>query len=221
MAWFTKDAIDFFTELEQNNEKEWFEKNKKRYEAFVKKPTEAFAAEMIGRMQEIDPQIDMLPKNAVFRIYRDTRFSKDKAPYKTNAGMAISRGGKTNPGSPGLYFHFDARCMAVASGCYFLEPPQLLAVRNHIAANLGEFQRLLDDPEFKARFGTIVGEKNKILPQELRESAVKQPLIFNKQFYYWAEHPADQVEREDLPEFIMEHIRAAQPMNRFLRAAID
>src|SRR4051812_26168228 len=111
MAWFTSDALDFFAELELNNDREWFEKNKKRYESSVKKPMEAFAAEIIGRMQKDDPEINMQPKEAVFRIYRDTRFSKNKTPYKTNAGMAVSRGGKTDHTHPGVYFHMDARTM--------------------------------------------------------------------------------------------------------------
>jgi uncharacterized protein (TIGR02453 family) len=103
MPWFTADAVAFFKELEENNNKEWFEKNKKRYEASVKKPMLEFAAEMIERMRAIDPEITMLPKNSVFRIHRDTRFSKDKSPYKTNAGLVVTRGEKHNPGIPGLY----------------------------------------------------------------------------------------------------------------------
>jgi uncharacterized protein (TIGR02453 family) len=216
MAWFTPDAIAFFTELEQNNDKAWFEKNKKRYEASVKKPMLEFAEEMIGRMREIDPEITMLPKNAVFRIHRDTRFSKDKAPYKTNAGMSITRGEKHNPGVPGLYFHFDSGRMAVASGLYFLEPAQLKLVREHLVANGEEFEKLLKDPNWTKHFGEMAGEKNKVLSPELKQAAKAQPLIFNKQFFYWKEHPAQEITREDLPEFVMSHIEAALPMNRFL-----
>src|SRR6185312_15337879 len=120
---------------------------------------EAFAAEMIGRMQQIDPRISMLPKDAVFRIYRDIRFSKDKTPYKTNAGMAISHGGKGDHTTPGIYFHMDARTLGVATGLYMLEPSQLQAVRSLLASEPAEFQKLLQDPKFKDRFGTIVGEK--------------------------------------------------------------
>lgn len=220
MAWFTSDAIDFLGELALNNNRDWFEKNRKRYEASLKKPMLAFAEEMIERMRAVDSEITMLPKQAVFRIHRDTRFSKDKAPYKTNAGMAISRGGKTDPGSPGVYFHLDPGCMAIASGCYFLEPPQIAAVRKHIASHLDEFERLLGDKEFKSKFGAVVGEKNKILPPDLREAAAKQPLIFNKQFYYWAELKPEEAFRDDLPEFVMAHVHAAGPMNAFLRAAL-
>lgn len=221
MAWFTADAIDFLGELALNNNRDWFTKNKKRYELSLKNPMLAFAAEMIERMREVDPEISMLPSQAVFRIHRDTRFSKDKAPYKTNAGMAISRGGKTEPGSPGVYVHLDPGCMAIASGCYFLEPPQILAVRKHIVANMAEFECLLSDPEFVSKFGQVVGEKNKILPPEFREAAAKQPLLFNKQFYYWAELAPETVLRDDLPELVMAHVHAAGPMNAFLMAALS
>jgi uncharacterized protein (TIGR02453 family) len=220
MPWFTPDAIAFFAELEQNNDKTWFDQNRKRYEQSVKQPLLEFAAEMIPRMQELDPEITMLPKNAVFRIHRDTRFSKEKAPYKTNAGMVITRGAKHNPGAPGLYFHFDSGRMAIASGLYFIEPAQLKTVREHIANNLDEFEQLLNDQNWKSHFGEMAGMKNKILPPELKEAAAKQPLLYNKQFFYWAEHPAHEITREDLADFVIAHIKAAQPMNAFLTRPI-
>lgn len=220
MAWFTTDALCFLADLSKHNDREWFAKNKNRYEASVKVPMLEFAAEMIERMREVDPEIAMLPHQAVFRIHRDTRFSKDKSPFKTNAGMAISRGGKTQPGSPGVYFHLDAERMGIASGCYFLEPPQIAKVRAHIASHLREFEKLLSDAEFVTRFGAVVGEKNKILPPELRAAAAKQPLLYNKQFYYWAEHKPEEALRADLPDFVMAHVHAAGPMNAFLRSAI-
>ena len=216
MAWFEQDAIEFFRELELNNHKEWFEKNKKRYEASVKRPMEAFADHMIGRMREILPNIDTTGKKAVFRIYKDVRFSKDKTPYKTNAGMHINGGGKGDLGSPGLYFHIDPRVMGIASGRYMLEPGPLKALRTHIAANLDEFASLLADKEFQKHFGGITGEKNKILPPEFRDAAAKQPLLFNKQFYYWKEHEAEEALRDDLDEHIMAHMRACRKMNEFL-----
>ncbi|MFI5384611.1 MAG: DUF2461 domain-containing protein [Fimbriimonadales bacterium] len=219
MAWFTQDALDFFAELELNNERAWFEKNKKRYEASVKQPMEAFAAEMISRMQQIDPRITMLPKEAVFRIYRDTRFSKDKTPYKTNAGLSISPGGKSDHSSGGVYFHLDARSMAVASGRYRPEPAEILAIRMYIASHIDEFAKLLEEPRFKATFGTIAGEKNKVLPAELRDAASRQPLIFNKQFFYWAEYDGKEALRDDLPDFVMMHVEVARPMDQFLTRA--
>ena len=216
MAWFEQDAIDFFRELELNNNREWFEKNKKRYEARVKKPMEAFADHMIGRMREILPNIQATGKQSVFRIYKDVRFSKDKTPYKTNAGMHINDGGKGDLGSPGLYFHIDPRVMGITSGRYMLEPRPLKEIRTFISGNLQEFQGLLEDKNFKEHFGTIAGEKNKVLPPEFREAAAKQPLLFNKQFYYWAEYESEDALRDDLDDFIMSHMRACRKMNEFL-----
>jgi len=216
MAWLTKDAIDFLAELELNNDREWFNANKKRYEASVKGPMEALAGEIISRMKNFDPAIDMLPRNAVFRIYRDTRFSKDKTPYKTNAGLSVSSGGKTGHGKPGVYVHLDARSFGIASGHYFLEPAQLTLMRRHIAANLPEFQKLLAEKEFKKTFGSVKGEVNKVLPAEFREAAVKEPLLFKKQFFYWAEYPPERALKNDLPEFVLKHAKVAWPMNEFL-----
>jgi uncharacterized protein (TIGR02453 family) len=220
MKWFTEDAIDFLAELELNNDRSWFERNKKRYESSLKGPMEAFAGELIERMRASDPGIVMTPKESVFRIYRDTRFSKDKSPYKTNAGLVVSAGDKKDRSSIGVYFHLDARRMGIASGVYMAEPDRIAAIRAHIAANLDEFAGLLEDPTFKERFRAMTGEKNKIIPAELREAAAKQPLIYNKQFYYWAEHDAMEALREDLPEFVIAHAEAARPMNRFLDRSI-
>jgi hypothetical protein len=111
--------------------------------------------------------------------------------------------------------------MGVASGMYFLEPAQIKAVREHIAANNDEFEKLLNDKDFKKHFpGGVVGEKNKILPPELKEAAAKQPLIFNKQFYYWAEVDPKEITRNDLPDFVIAHIKAAGSMNEFLTSAL-
>ena len=220
MAWFEPDILDFFIDLEFNNNREWFELNKKRYEATVKKPMEAFAAEMIGRMQQIEPLISMTPKDAVFRIYRDIRFSKDKTPYKTNAGMYISPSGRNHFGSPGVYFHVDARTMGIASGYYAPDPAQVRAIRAHIVANLEEFAQLLAEPEFRQLFGTFAGEKSKVLPTEFRSAAEMQPLLFNKQFYYWAQFDGTEVSRDDLPDLIIQHYLTAKPMNAFLAAGL-
>lgn len=216
MPWFQQDAIEFFRELELNNNKEWFEANKKRYESNVKKPMEAFADHMIERMREILPNIQSTGKQCVFRIYKDVRFSKDKTPYKTNAGMHINDGGKGDLGTPGLYFHIDARCMGIASGRYMLEPGPLRELRTFLAANLDEFAERLEDKDFVKYFGGIKGEANKILPPELKEAAQRQKLLFNKQFYYWAEHEAEDALRDDLDDFVMEHLRACSSMNAFL-----
>jgi uncharacterized protein (TIGR02453 family) len=215
MQWLTEDALVFFSDLEQNNNREWFEANKKRYEAVVKQPLEVLAAALIPLMQELDPEIDVEPKKALFRIYRDTRFSKDKTPYKTNAGLSLSAR-KNDFARPGLYFHVDANCIASATGCYQLEPDQIGAMRRHIASHLDEFKSIQSDKAFLSKFDQIRGEKGKKIPPELAEAAAQEPLIYNRSFYVWAEYKPDEIPLDDLPEFVMSHMRAAWPLNLFL-----
>jgi uncharacterized protein (TIGR02453 family) len=219
MAWLTQDALDFLAELELNNDREWFAANKKRYEASLKQPLERLAGELIERMKAFDPAIEMTPKQAVFRIHRDTRFSKDKRPYKTNAGLHVNSGGRSPSAIPGLYLHVEPRCLGLASGYYMMEPAQVAAVRRHLVANADEFARRLAEPAFVAAFKTVAGEQNKVLPPEFKDAAKAQPLIANKQFYYWAEHDPAEALRDDLPDFAMRHIEACWPMNRFLAGA--
>lgn len=216
MAWFSAEAHEFLGELALNNDRDWFHANKKRYEKVLKEPLANFAAEMISRMQAIDPSITSTPKEAVFRIHRDTRFSKNRAPYKENAAMVVAPGGRHEPGAVGLYLTFDANHLMIASGCYFLDPPQLEKIRRHLAAHPGELQRLSDNPEFRRYFGEIQGMKNKKLPPEFSEAAGQEPLLYNKQFFYFAQHPVTEIERDDLPDFVMAHMQACQELNRFL-----
>src|SRR5690349_13436306 len=125
MAILVEDTIEFFRELELNNNREWFEKNKKRYESSVKKPMEALAEQLIDAMRALDPEITMTPKQALFRIHRDIRFSKDKTPYKNHSGLSISKKGRADFGTPGIYLHVAPRNFGIASGYYHLEPDKL------------------------------------------------------------------------------------------------
>lgn len=220
MAWFTPDTLDFLRELELNNNREWFAENRKRYEQSLKEPMHAFAAALIERMKELYPKITMDAKGSVFRIHRDTRFSKGKDPYKTNAALVVTDSFRGDHARPGLYFHFDPRVLAIAGGLYMPDRDQLHAVRTHIANHLEEFEKLLVDEQFTTVFGGMQGEKNKIAPAEFKPLVERQPMILNKQFFYWSEQDAEEILREDLLEFVMIRANAAYPLNRFLRTAL-
>lgn len=215
------DLLDFIRELELNNNREWFQANKPRYETSVKQPVEELAATMIERMKEVFPGLDVTPNDVLFRIYRDVRFSRDKSPYKTHLGMAIGPKGRHDPNSTSCYFHVGPREMFFGSGYYMVDPQQLRTLRTHIAANLDEFAARLEDREFKLRLGTVQGERNKVLPPEFRAAGERQPLLYNKQFYYGTTLEAEEALREDLPDHLMTLTRAALPMNAFLRRAFE
>ncbi len=216
MAYFTQGFIDFFNELSENNHREWFHANKKRYEEHVKKPFYHFIADLIDHIQEDDPRIMLEPKHAIFRINRDIRFSKDKTPYKTNVSAVISPEGRKDVNYPGFYVDFNTKKLYLGGGAYSVTKEQLHNIRFAIAAQPEEFQSLLEQKAFKDRFGSMKGEKNKRLPKELKEAAENQPLIFNKQFYYMGELDHWLLLDDQLMDITMEYYFAAKPMRDFL-----
>ena len=96
MAYFTNEYFAFFKELAGNNNKDWFDANRKRYEEHVKDPFKHFLQDLINAIKVLDDRIDLTPNQAGFRINRDIRFSKDKTPYKLNRSAIISPGGTKN-----------------------------------------------------------------------------------------------------------------------------
>ncbi|MCO6484810.1 MAG: DUF2461 domain-containing protein [Saprospiraceae bacterium] len=218
-VYFTNDFVRFLQELEKNNDRDWFQGQKVRYEREVKKPFERFVEEMISRVQALDRRIVLTPKDAIFRIYRDTRFSQDKSPYKTHVSAVISSGGKSNPHMDGLYIELGGKVARLYSGVYETDKAGLQAIREKMAAEPERFAGLLVQPDFVRYFGEIRGDKNKILPAEFREAAARQPLLYNKAFYYFTEWPAVRVTQEGFVEEAIQRWEAARPMNAFLLEA--
>jgi uncharacterized protein (TIGR02453 family) len=221
MPHFNKDFIDFFKELEENNNREWFTENKERYEKSVKIPFEHFVQDMIYRIHEVDENLMLTPKEAIFRIYRDIRFSKDKTPYKTHVSAVISNGGRKNFDDPGVYIEIGADYLRFYGGLYQLDKNQIEKVRRFIASNLQEFEKLLTNKNFKKYFLTVRGESNKRIPKEFLNAYEQQPLIANKQFYYFTELSGDKITTKNLPQMLMKFYLAAEPMSSFLSRALS
>ena len=219
IGFFKREALDFLAELELNNNRKWFLANRERYEEFIHVPMRALAEELIPRMQKHDSEIRINPDEALFAIGRDTHASPDKSPYKTHVGLLIARQGPTGYAHPGLYVQISNRAFAVASGFHALEPGQTIAMRRYLAANHQQFLKQLGNRSFQTLFLGIRGEACKVLPPEFRVAAEKQPLLYNRQFYYWAEHGPDRALFRELPEFSMQHMDACRPMNEFLSQA--
>ncbi len=221
MSHFTKEFQTFFKELEKNNNREWFHANKKRYEAYVKKPFEEFIALMIDKLQAFDPAIVITPKDAIFRIHRDVRFSKDKSPYKVQVSAIISKGGRKDMSTPGIYLELNHEKFGIYSGAYMPDKHQLQGIREAIASDTKTFKKLIKAKAFVNKFGNIQGEKNKRIPKEFQEAAEIEPLIANKQFYYVANLDADTIFDPKLPKIITDHYKAAKPLSDFLSEAMQ
>lgn len=220
MAYFEPDFLEFFKELAANNHKDWFDENRQRYHKIVKDPFRAFVSDLIAEVQKDDPRVDIGPSDAIFRINRDIRFSKDKMPYKIHVSAIISRYGKKDKSYPGLYVHFDPEHARFYGGLYRLTPDQTNDMRYAIAENMNDFNDLINAPKFVKTFGEIQGEKAKRIPKELKKKAEEQPLIFNKSLYYSATEPPETVLSDNLLDITMQYYYDNKPMQQFLERKV-
>lgn len=217
-----KDFLDFFKELAANNHRDWFQANKKRYEASVKQPFKELVMALIDKMKAIDSGFELEPKNAIFRINRDIRFSKDKTPYKTFVSAVVSRGGRKNLGYPGIYLQIGPEGSYIGGGCHSPDKQQLTALRTAISQDYTRVEKLLKDKKFLSYFPEgIKGERNKILPKEFKPFAESQPFLFQKQYYFMT-HYADETTavRDDLADFVMEHYKASKGWSEFIKEVL-
>jgi uncharacterized protein (TIGR02453 family) len=220
MAYFTKDLIKFLKELKKNNDRDWFNANKKRYLSSVKEPFEVFIGDLIEAMSPHFESLAITPKEAIFRIYRDVRFSKNKSPYKVQVSALVNPGGRKAMTMPGIYLEITPDHFRVYSGMYMLDSKQLKNLRFHITHNLEEFTALISDKKFLKVFGEIRGEKNKIIQKEFKEDGEIQPLLYNKQFYYFTEWPPEVILEDKLIEQVVAAFLVAQPLSEFLYEGI-
>ena len=220
MPHFDPDFLQFFKDLAANNNREWFTANKKRYDTIVKKPFEIFITDLIDKVKKDDPTVQIEAKDAIFRIYRDIRFSKDKTPYKIQVSAIVSPGGRKDMLTPGMYLELGPEHVRVYGGVYMPEKNDLFNIRSYIVAHNDEFNTLIKDKKFIEMYGEVRGEKNKIIPKEFKDAAVVQPLLYNKQLYYFGQMEPEVVLSKDLLNRIYAYYEAAKPMKKFLMKAI-
>jgi len=221
MSHFDPSALQFLADLAAHNDRDWFSEHRKTYESKVREPFKMFVADVIQACAEREPEFaELEPKHCIFRINRDTRFSKDKQPYKTHLSAGISPGGKKS-GDPGLYVHFDAERLMVGGGAYWVEKDDLYVLREHIAAQPERFNQLLAASPFRSRYGGLQGERNVRIPKEFRAAAEICPHILNKQFFYMAALPVQHVTSPAFLNTVMEHFDAASAVRQFLRAGLQ
>jgi uncharacterized protein (TIGR02453 family) len=219
MQYLTSKYFKFFDELKKNNNREWFEKNRPTYENEVKKPFRKLVEDLTEKLAKDLPEINRDAGKAIFRINRDIRFSKDKSPYKINMAAVFSRTGTKDQDYPGFYMHFGADEIMVGGGKYFCSKEEIAKIRQEIYYNDADFKKLLNDKAFKEKFGTLQGDKNKVLEPDYKEFAKEQPLIANKQFWYYANLTRKDVTGDKLDNLVYSYFKAAYKMNRFLMEA--
>ncbi len=156
---FRPAALKFLRDLSRNNEKAWFEANRDVYEREVREPMRLLVETVDARLGGIAPEMVGDPRHSMFRIHRDVRFSKNKSPYKTNAGAWFYHrdagrkvGTAGEGGGAGFYFHIDPASCFMAGGIWMPARPALLRVREAIAAQPTALKRLTSSPGFRRRF---------------------------------------------------------------------
>jgi uncharacterized protein (TIGR02453 family) len=219
----TQESFDFLRDLSRNNNRDWFHTNKKRYEQHLKEPFKAFVQALIDTFQKHDPSIQIAPKDAIFRINRDIRFSKDKSPYKTQClGHHLPREGRKGKEYPGFYLHVEYGRLMMGGGAYFVEKETLYQIRQSIAHQSGSrFQSIYTAPAFVEKYETIQGDQHKRLPKEFKDLAEKEPLIANKQFYMMAELDPAHILADDVLDFVESYYLAGKPLSDFLAEAMQ
>jgi uncharacterized protein (TIGR02453 family) len=133
---FTTETISFFKELRKNNQRAWFDVNRERYQQQVILPAQAFVLAMGDRLRSLSPNVIADPRSngsgSIYRLHRDTRFSKDKTPYKTNLGIFFWHGSPRKGNQPGFYFHLEAEQIALYGGMYVFEKETMERYRHAV-----------------------------------------------------------------------------------------
>ena len=156
---FTRESIDFLSELELNNDRDWFQPRKDDYERLVREPMAEAVERVNAALADSAPEYVTEPQKAIYRIYRDTRFSKDKLPYKTHIGALFPHRALGKNGGAALYFHLSPKEFLIAGGVYKCDPALLLAIRQHIAQHHERLTAMLKSRSVKQTFGELQGDQ--------------------------------------------------------------
>lgn len=220
MPAITKDTLNFLNDLKKNNNRDWFQANKDRYDA-ARAEFLNLAGILLGEIQAIDPNIGPLkPGDTIFRIYRDVRFSSDKSPYKTHMGAYFVKGGKQS-GNAGYYFHLEPGGSFTAGGIWQPAPDILKAVRMEIYENPDEFRSIIKNKTFIDNFGEIHGEKLKTPPKGFPTDFSEIEWLKYKSFTVFRNIPDKLILSEQLIEDSARVFALILPFNRFINYAID
>ena len=222
MSYFTKKTLTFWRGLAKNNNKAWFDENRKAYQEHLREPYLALAEDLCEAIALAEPEYDVEPKKAIYRINRDVRFSNDKTPYKTNLGITIGRSQKHDPNWPVYTVRVGVDGIAIGGGLYAPGNELRDQVRHYLGTRAADIAAVTADADFAQHFGEIKGERNKRLPKDLAPLGAEQPLVFNKQWIFWNEWPdASLLLDPDLDAFIVERWHAGRTLNTLLKSAVD
>ncbi|NNE00608.1 MAG: DUF2461 domain-containing protein [Pirellulaceae bacterium] len=219
----TEKLFRFLRELKKNNHRDWFAENKTRYQQDVLGPAVELVSQLEKPLSKVAPMLLAIPKGhggSIMRIYRDTRFGKDKTPYKTNVGISLRHEANKDIHAPGVYIHLDPKECFIGAGCWHPESRVLSAIRAAIDQDPKAWKRARDNKAFREQF-ELAGEKLKTSP---RDYSKDHPMIDDlRRIDFISIAPLSQKDftSESVVSTLIDRVKRAKPLMRFLCDAID
>jgi uncharacterized protein (TIGR02453 family) len=216
---FPPAALAFLADLRKHNQRHWFQPRKHIYEESVKAPMTEAIHRVGEALRRFAPEMVADPNVSLYRIYRDTRFSPDKSPYKTHAAAVFPFRGLPKNSGPGLYFHISPEEVLIGGGMYMPEPDALRAVRARIAASPLEFVRLVESPQFRRAFGELEGGQLKTMPKGFSADHPAARYLRHKQFLFGKVYSPSLATSPRFFPTLLNCFQEGMPLIRFLAKA--
>ncbi len=210
-----KSTLTFLSDLQKNNDRDWFGTHKNRYEA-AREDYISFLNNLLAATADFEPiAAGQQGKDLIFRIYRDVRFSKNKNPYKDHFGAYLAEGGRKSI-NPGYYLHISPGNQSfIASGLWMPPAEPLKAIRQEIDYNLAEFENIILNPDFRKFYGEITGEQLKTTPKGYTPDNPAIKYLKYKSWNVIHKLPDALVTSDKLLPECLEAIKLAQPLKEF------
>src|SRR6266545_8029564 len=188
---FPEEGLRFMRALARHNQRDWFQPRKEIFERQVKAPMAQLVHAVNGALERLAPEYVTDPAEAIYRIYRDTRFSHDKTPYKDHIAASFPRRGTPKHGEGGYYFAVSGKSVEVGGGVYMPQPETLLAIRRHIDRHYDELRRILAHRTVKRLLGDLQGEQLSRLPKGFDCAHPAADLLRFKSFILYTSLPVE------------------------------
>ena len=220
-AYLRPEALKFLRGLEKHNERDWFNERKPLYEAELKEPMLAIVRKITDAMLEFAPHHVRPAEKSVFRIYRDTRFSNDKRPYKTHVAAWWSHMGMEKTSGAGYYFQISPKGVVIAAGAYMPEKDQLAAIRNWLLENHVEFRKILQKPAVRKIFIEFEGDSLTRPPKGFPPDHPAMDLVKRKQWGLSTTLPAQTALEPNFAAVLVKHFKLLAPLVDALNTPLE
>jgi len=212
---FSAETLRFLRGLKRNNRREWFNAHRDDYETHVRQPMTAIVERLAADLRAFAPEIVASPKLSMYRIYRDTRFSENKSPYKTHVAAVFPTRGLPKHEGAGLYFHVSPTEVWIGGGMYAPQTPQLHAVREHIAANIKRLRTVVESPGFRKEID-IEGDRLQRVPRGFSKDHEAAEYLKYRNFIAGCEFPPAFATSRSFYGTLLKVFRHVAPLARFL-----